>query len=140
MKLNSVADEKKRATVWRNDLPLEIHQDFVLTGDVISINEGMEIPADGILIESNDIATDESAMTGETEPVAKNILLTCERRRQDLTRNQEINEEDKHQIPSPILMSGTRVLAGEGKMVVLVVGPQSCLGKIRALLEKDDKE
>ena len=37
-------------------------------------------------------------------------------------------------------MSGTRVLAGEGKMVVLVVGPQSCLGKIRALLEKDDDE
>lgn len=45
-------------------MPLEIHQDFVLVGDMISINEGMEIPADGILIESNDIATDESAMTG----------------------------------------------------------------------------
>lgn len=45
-------------------MPLEIHQDFVLVGDVISVNEGMEIPADGILIESSDIATDESAMTG----------------------------------------------------------------------------
>lgn len=77
--------------MWRNGLPLEIHQDFVLVGDVISVNEGMEIPADGILIESNDIATDESAMTGETDPVAKNILLLCERRRQELVRNQEIN-------------------------------------------------
>lgn len=37
-------------------------------------------------------------------------------------------------------MSGTRVLTGEGKMIVTVVGPQSCLGKIRALLEKDEEE
>lgn len=37
---------------------MELHQDFVLTGDIIQINEGMEIPADGILIESNEITTD----------------------------------------------------------------------------------
>ncbi len=29
---------------------IEIHQDFVLTGDIVQINEGMEIPADGILL------------------------------------------------------------------------------------------
>jgi magnesium-transporting ATPase (P-type) len=34
-------------------------------------------------------------------------------------------------------MSGTKILTGEGKMVVLVVGDQSCMGKIRSLLEKD---
>lgn len=38
------------------------------------------------------------------------------------------------------MMSGTRVLTGEGKMIVTVVGPQSCLGKIRALLERDEEE
>ncbi len=38
MKLNSVADEKKRVSVWRSGLPLEIHQDFVLAGDVVAIN------------------------------------------------------------------------------------------------------
>jgi len=37
-------------------------------------------------------------------------------------------------------MSGTKVLSGEGKMVVLVVGDQSCIGKIRALLEKDEAQ
>ena len=41
-------------------------------------------------------------------------------------------------MPSPILMSGTRVLTGEGRMLVVVVGDQSCIGKIRALLEKDE--
>lgn len=38
MKLNSVADEKKRVSVWRSGLPLEIHQDFVLVGDIVAIN------------------------------------------------------------------------------------------------------
>jgi magnesium-transporting ATPase (P-type) len=47
-------------------------------------------------------------------------------------------KEDKHIVPSPVMMSGTRVLTGEGKMIVTVVGPLSCLGKIRALLEKDE--
>jgi len=37
-------------------------------------------------------------------------------------------------------MSGTKVLSGEGKMIVLVVGKLSCIGKIRALLEKDEPE
>lgn len=46
-------------------------------GDVVSINEGMEVPADGLLIESNDITTDESAMTGEIDPIQKNILSAC---------------------------------------------------------------
>jgi len=53
LKLNSVADEKKKVTVRRDGIPMEIHQDFVLTGDIISINEGMEVPADGILIEAS---------------------------------------------------------------------------------------
>lgn len=58
MKLNSVADEKKKVTVKRNGISMEIHQDFLLTGDVITITEGMDIPSDGILIESNEITTD----------------------------------------------------------------------------------
>jgi len=41
-----------------------MHQDFVLVGDIVQINEGMEIPADGLLVQANEITTDESAMTG----------------------------------------------------------------------------
>lgn len=44
----------------------------------------------------------------------------------------------RHDIPSPIMLSGTKVLSGEGKMVVLVVGDSSCVGKIAALLRSDD--
>ena len=37
----------------------------------------MEVPADGILIEANEIKADESAMTGETKPIKKNTLEMC---------------------------------------------------------------
>jgi magnesium-transporting ATPase (P-type) len=37
---------------------MEIHQDFVLVGDIVTVCEGMEIPADGILLESSEITTD----------------------------------------------------------------------------------
>jgi TPP-dependent pyruvate/acetoin dehydrogenase alpha subunit len=38
------------------------------------------------------------------------------------TQHGEKNIADKHEVPSPIIMSGTKVLTGEGKMVVLAVG------------------
>lgn len=41
IELNSVADEKKRVTVWRGGATLEIHQDLVLVGDIVNVVEGM---------------------------------------------------------------------------------------------------
>jgi Ca2+ transporting ATPase len=49
----------------------------VLVGDLITINEGMEIPADGILFLASEITTDKSAMTGEIDTVKKNTLKDC---------------------------------------------------------------
>ena len=40
-KLNSVADERKRVTLRRDGVLMEIHQDEVLVGDVVNVNEGM---------------------------------------------------------------------------------------------------
>ena len=102
----------------------------VLVGDVVLVFEGMEIPADGLVLEASDLTADESAMTGETDPIKKNILSICIEKR---------NQTDSvtaghHDVPSPIMMSGTRVLSGEGKMLILVVGDASCAGKIGALL------
>jgi P-type E1-E2 ATPase len=56
--LNTVADERKRVTVKRDGNLVEMHQDDVLVGDIVQVNEGMEIPADAILIEANEITTD----------------------------------------------------------------------------------
>lgn len=43
----------------------------VLVGDIVLLSEGMEIPADGYVIHADELTTDESAMTGETDPVKK---------------------------------------------------------------------
>jgi P-type E1-E2 ATPase len=83
-KLNSVADERKRVTLRRDGVLMEIHQDEVLVGDVVNVNEGMEVPADAILLEANEITTDESAMTGETDPLHKNTFPYCLKKKADL--------------------------------------------------------
>jgi len=53
LELNAVADEKKRVTVWRDSKQVSIHEDFLLVGDILDIHEGMDLPADGLLFESN---------------------------------------------------------------------------------------
>ncbi len=44
---------------------------------------------------------------------------------------------DSHSIPSPAVLSGTSVLTGEGKFIVIVVGDESCVGKIKALITQE---
>lgn len=48
-----------------------VNSDELLVGDIIKIESGMKIPADCVLLEGTDIATDESAMTGEPEQMDK---------------------------------------------------------------------
>jgi magnesium-transporting ATPase (P-type) len=79
-------------------------------------------------------------MTGETDPVHKNILKHCLSRQQEIEANGEKNVADKHEVPTPIMMSGTKVLSGEGLMLIIVVGPLSCIGKIRELVDQEDPE
>ena len=73
-------------------------------------------------------------MTGETNPIIKNILSVCVRK-----QSSNASDLEKHVATSPVIMGGTRALTGEGKMVIVVVGDQSCIGKIRAMLEQDDE-
>lgn len=68
------------------------------------------MPADGIIIQSNDLKVDESSLTGESDHVKKG--------------------ENK----DPLLLSGTHVMEGSGRMVVTAVGVNSQAGIIFALL------
>ena len=68
----------------RNGKLLEMHQNHVLTGDIVHISGGMEVPADGFLIEANQLKSDESAMTGETKPIKKNTLEKCIEKKNDI--------------------------------------------------------
>ena len=62
------------------------------------------------------------------------------KKKEELEKDNEVELNDKNQIPSPILMSGTKVMSGEGKVLITVVGEYSCLGKLRKLLEQEEKE
>lgn len=104
------------------------------------ITEGMDIPCDGLVIEANEIFCDESDLTGETEPIMKRTLSDCIKKRNEfiqLNKHVKIIMPNQYELPSPIIYSGSRVLQGEGKFLVLVVGPKSGIGRIKEKLETD---
>jgi magnesium-transporting ATPase (P-type) len=72
----------------------------------------------------------------------KTVFTHCKDKRNELQQDQtkSVTGVSTHEVPSCIVLSGTRVLSGEGKMVVIVVGDLSCIGKIRAILMQEDKE
>lgn len=80
-------------------------------------------------------------MTGETDPVKKGSLDQCIETRNRLIAEGSKNTAGRHSVPSCVILSGTKILTGEGKMVIMVVGDSSSVGKIKALLrQKEDTE
>lgn len=114
-----------------------IHNSMVLVGDLVQIQEGMDISADGLVLQASELTCDESAMTGETEPLKKNTLSVCIKKRDELIQEGLKEKSNEHSVPSCILLSGSKVLQGEGWFLVIVVGPNSCLGKIEGKLQQD---
>lgn len=52
-----------------------MHEDEVLVGDICKLIEGMEVPADGILLDASEVKMDESSMTGETHSIRKGTII-----------------------------------------------------------------
>lgn len=119
---------------------MEIHQDDVMVGDLVILREGMQVPADGLLVKNSEVSCDESAMTGETDPLKKDTVAGCKAKRDQIMVEGGRNTAGHHDVPSPIIMSGTKVLSGEGKFIVLAVGDLSCEGKIGAMLRQSEVE
>ena len=76
-------------------------------------------------------------MTGESVELKKDIIGRCIERKNEFLSEQlkqhQNNDKDKERrriLSSPILQSGTSVAGGEGKMLTLVVGDESCVGLI----------
>ncbi len=136
--LNATADDSKKVMAIRDGKPVELKYAQILVGDVIKIFEGMGIPCDGYVIQSNELSSDESAMTGETDPIKKGNLQACIIKRNELKESGEANLQSPHAVPSPVLLSGTKVMQGEGYFVVVVVGKDCAIGKIRAKISTDE--
>jgi magnesium-transporting ATPase (P-type) len=109
----------------------------MVVGDLVKITGGLKISVDGFVIKANQLTTDEAAMTGETDPIKKGTMETADKVRRNLDTDEVINA---HKIPSPILLSGTKIMTGSGLMIVICVGKYSCSGKIKAKLQGDGDE
>lgn len=57
------------------------HRDYLMTGDIIELNTGDEIPADCLILSSNELKADESVMTGEPDAVDKEPMGVCIKKR-----------------------------------------------------------
>ncbi len=123
--LNKI-NEDTLIKVIRNGEPQLITQKEIVVGDIIMIETGDKIVADGRLFESNDLAVDESALTGESLPVSKNANAVC-------TEKTPVAER------SNMLYSGCFVTTGSGKMLVTGVGNDTEFGQIAQELSSIEK-
>nr|XP_060619158.1 plasma membrane calcium-transporting ATPase 3 isoform X5 [Anolis sagrei ordinatus] len=121
--LQSRIEQEQKFTVIRNGQQVQIPVAELVVGDIAQIKYGDLLPADGVLIQGNDLKIDESSLTGESDHVRKSV------------------EKD------PMLLSGTHVMEGSGRMVISAVGVNSQTGIIFTLLgaggeeeEKKDKK
>nr|XP_041567902.1 plasma membrane calcium-transporting ATPase 3 isoform X6 [Taeniopygia guttata] len=108
--LQSRLQREQRAAVLRGGRLAQLPVADLVVGDVVQVKYGDLLPADGVLIQGNDLKIDESALTGESDHVRK--------------------APDK----DPLLLSGTHVMEGSGRMVVTAVGVNSQSGIIFTLL------
>jgi len=95
---------------------------------MIKIINGMNIPVDGVVIQGIGVMSDESAMTGESDHLAKESMAKCNDRKS--THEAESCDKNPHAVPSPILLSGTQIQTGEGWFMCVVVGEMTCEGQI----------
>ncbi|XP_068331492.1 calcium-transporting ATPase 8, plasma membrane-type-like [Pyrus communis] len=111
-------NEQKRnihLEVIRGGRRVEVSIYDLLVGDVVPLNIGDQVPADGILITGYSLAIDESSMTGESKIVHKDSK-------------------------DPFLMSGCKVADGNGTMLVTSVGSNTEWGMLMASISEDTGE
>ena len=111
-----------------------IHRNMLKVGDIIKIENGMNIPVDGIVLNGIGVMADESSMTGESDHLPKETFEKCLLRKAE---HEADNKADKnsHSVPSPVLLSGTQIQTGQGWFLCVVVGELTCEGQIMSALE-----
>ncbi|XP_057466984.1 putative calcium-transporting ATPase 13, plasma membrane-type [Actinidia eriantha] len=88
----------------------------VVVGDIVCLNTGDQVPADGLFIDGHSLLVDESSMTGESDPI-------------------EVNPTQ-----NPFLLSGTKVADGFGRMLVTSVGMNTTWGSMMSTISRDSNE
>ena len=105
------------ALVLRNGQPKEVQTDFIVPGDILLLKTGQRVPADARLLEAFGLEVDESSLTGESFPVAKDATET-------LPSETRITDQTN------MLFAGTTVTRGRAKALVTATGVSTELGRV----------
>ncbi|MCD8282273.1 MAG: cation-translocating P-type ATPase [Prevotella sp.] len=120
--LSQVNDDEP-VEVIRNGMTTMVPKKDVVVGDVVILNTGAEVPADGVLLKAVQLQVDESTLTGE---------LICSK-----TVNEAEFDKDAT-YPSNHVLRGTKVMDGHGVMEVTVVGDRTESGKLLEAAQIED--
>ncbi|MCC8036866.1 MAG: calcium-translocating P-type ATPase, PMCA-type [Bacteroidales bacterium] len=122
-KVLSQVNDDEPVRVLRSQGPTEVPRRDVVVGDLVYLNQGDEVPADGKLLEATSLSIDESTLTGEP---------SCSK----TTDPEHFDPEATY--PSDSVLRGTKVLDGHGLMRVERVGDATENGKVMTEARIDD--
>ncbi|MGK7927040.1 MAG: cation-translocating P-type ATPase [Spirulina sp.] len=116
-----------RVRVVRDGQLREIDAPELVPGDILAIEAGVQLAADGQLLEASSLQIRESALTGESEVANKRVTTPLAA---DTPLGDRVN----------MVFSGTEVVQGRGKIIVTATGMATELGKIAAMIQEVENE
>ncbi|MGW5635671.1 cation-translocating P-type ATPase [Streptomyces sp. NPDC003832] len=116
------------ARVRRDGTEAEIPAEQLVVGDIVLLSAGDQVPADGRIVEASALQIDESALTGESVPAAKDTAA--------LPGGRELSPGDR----TCMAFMNTPVTHGSGLLVVTAVGADTELGRISGMLAATERE
>ncbi|GAB4310270.1 MAG: calcium-transporting P-type ATPase, PMR1-type [Promethearchaeota archaeon] len=118
-----------KATVLRDGLRKDVYSFNIVPGDVVLLETGYKVPADGRIIEETNFRVDEAALTGESTPVSKKAK-TLERKGDDPI---PVNDQKN------MVFSSTIVTYGRATVVVTHTGMNTQIGRIAEMLQTQEE-
>lgn len=128
--LNAKKDDRQVKAI-RSGKSVMISVFDVMVGDILHLESGDSIPADGILVGGHGIRCDESSATGESDAMKKTGGEEVWARIFDGTATSKLD---------PFIISGSKVLEGVGTYLVTSVGVNSSFGKVMMSLQTENEE
>lgn len=124
--LREEEEAKETAKVLREGALQEVHVSELVVGDIVYLQAGGKVPADGLLVQGN-IKVDQAALNGETEEAKKTAYIVGEYNTKDLLNPYYIYR-------------GTVVCAGEAYFEIAVVGDNTLFGALALEVQEEQRE
>jgi P-type Ca2+ transporter type 2C len=115
------------ARVRRGDVVKIVPAELVVPGDILEIEAGDAVPADARLLQTINLATQEASLTGESLPIPKDALA-------ELPDDAPIGDR------ATMLFTGTSIVRGKGRALVVATGKETELGKLSTLLSQSEQQ